>query len=447
MQRAPSNERARWPPLASVDLNSWVNALCTNGEGVVAAGCADGMIHILLVVDIRKVRIIQPALRIDAHDAPVCSLSWNLERGLLISGGWDGTARVWDPKDGLCIQILPGHENNVAVLALADGTVVTGSTGVSDSASGGTTGQQIRVWRGTPLTLVQSLANHRAGIRHLCAVGVGGGFASASNDGTVLVWEAGGSGGAGIAPTLLEAPTGAIVFGVDAPAGAGVLAFGDDEGHLVICLEEAPGQPGGGGGNKAPWRSREVLRLGSTVWAVAAHPPPALVFAACADGKIRCCSVDASQALKADVLAAAVGSASGVSVSGAGAGAPSASELNDFAGAHDGQLSAFADAGGCGSVVYQWNAAGRRWRLVGPLLLPARRPQLDGVAYDIVIPVEVDSARLGYLELQLGLNFGDDVATVAEEFCRRHQLGPEYPPQIEAFIRMHFDQLGGGNSG
>ncbi|CAN0451722.1 unnamed protein product, partial [Hapterophycus canaliculatus] len=39
----------------------------------------------------------------------------------LISGSWDGTAKVWDVAGGSCIVTLSGHENGVCVLGLPDG--------------------------------------------------------------------------------------------------------------------------------------------------------------------------------------------------------------------------------------------------------------------------------------------------------------------------------------
>ncbi len=45
--------------------------------------------------------------------------------GQLLSGSWDGTARVWDPASCTCTQVLEGHENGVSVLGLPNGDIVT----------------------------------------------------------------------------------------------------------------------------------------------------------------------------------------------------------------------------------------------------------------------------------------------------------------------------------
>lgn len=58
-----------------------------------------------------------------------CHLFRGLGRGIcfgwaqLISGSWDGTAKVWDVASGSCLVTLGGHENGVCVLGLPDGKV------------------------------------------------------------------------------------------------------------------------------------------------------------------------------------------------------------------------------------------------------------------------------------------------------------------------------------
>ena len=79
------------------------------------------------------------------HTGGVISLSWCLVSGNLISGSWDGTARVWDLATGECNQVLPGHENGVCVLGLPDGTIATGSTGEQQNNT--VVNFHIRLWR------------------------------------------------------------------------------------------------------------------------------------------------------------------------------------------------------------------------------------------------------------------------------------------------------------
>ncbi|CAN0532217.1 unnamed protein product, partial [Ectocarpus sp. 8 AP-2014] len=60
---------------------------------------------------------------LQGHEGGVISFSWTAagQVGQLISGSWDGTAKVWDVAGGVCVVTLGGHENGVCVLGLPDG--------------------------------------------------------------------------------------------------------------------------------------------------------------------------------------------------------------------------------------------------------------------------------------------------------------------------------------
>ena len=48
------------------------------------------------------------------HSAPVRGLNWNYEVSyLLASGSWDSTLRLWDVRDGKCIDTLLDHGADV----------------------------------------------------------------------------------------------------------------------------------------------------------------------------------------------------------------------------------------------------------------------------------------------------------------------------------------------
>jgi WD40 repeat protein len=59
---------------------------------------------------------------LEGHTNAVCSLSHPNESSL-VSGSWDGTARVWDLKSKQCIHILEGHSHAVTVEWLSTGTL------------------------------------------------------------------------------------------------------------------------------------------------------------------------------------------------------------------------------------------------------------------------------------------------------------------------------------
>ncbi len=62
----------------------------------------------------------------EGHDGPVSSLC-QVTPDELISGGWDGTARIWEVATGKCKKVLEAGAHAVSVLALPNGVIITGS--------------------------------------------------------------------------------------------------------------------------------------------------------------------------------------------------------------------------------------------------------------------------------------------------------------------------------
>jgi phospholipase A-2-activating protein len=96
-------------------------------------------------------------------ELPVNTTSTNTSsknKHVLVSGSWDGTAKLWDIATHECIATLTGHENAVSVQSLppsdADNKarLATGSAGI---AQGGTiTQHKIRLWE---ISMVDNVNN------------------------------------------------------------------------------------------------------------------------------------------------------------------------------------------------------------------------------------------------------------------------------------------------
>ena len=121
-----------------------------------------------------------PLRVLDGHTNTVSCVVYSAVHGLLYSASWDKTVKVW--KEGECLRTLEGHEATVwSVLPVddADGRVL--------SASGDRT---IKLWKETACEVTYS--GHEDVVRSLALVS-GIGFVSASNDGTVRLWELSGA--------------------------------------------------------------------------------------------------------------------------------------------------------------------------------------------------------------------------------------------------------------
>lgn len=163
------------------DHEHWVTASTPLPAGTVAAcpagGFATGSMD-------KKIRIYSAdgtrVAVLTGHDGGITSLALSSCRAYLLSGSWDGTARVWDLATQQCVHVLGEHENGVCVLGLPNGVIVTGSTG--RQVGNTVVDFQLRFW--TNFALSKTLADHSGPIRQLALV-PDIGFVSCSNDGCV----------------------------------------------------------------------------------------------------------------------------------------------------------------------------------------------------------------------------------------------------------------------
>lgn len=63
------------------------------------------------------------------HSHNVCALGVSHDGDFVVSGSWDGSARVWKVGKWECEALLEGHEGSVwAVLAYDRKTIITGNS-------------------------------------------------------------------------------------------------------------------------------------------------------------------------------------------------------------------------------------------------------------------------------------------------------------------------------
>ncbi|XP_078442593.1 protein JINGUBANG-like [Wolffia australiana] len=119
------------------------------------------------------------------HGDAVSSLSLNEDQGLLYSGSWDKTFKVWRLADGKCVESVRAHDDAVnAVVAGFDGLVFTGS-------ADGT----LKVWRrelrakATHHFPVQTLLKQESAVTAVAVNAAATVVYCGSSDGVVNFWE------------------------------------------------------------------------------------------------------------------------------------------------------------------------------------------------------------------------------------------------------------------
>ena len=95
------------------------------------------------------------------------------------TAGWDGTVRVWDPRNGVLKQTLKGHAGDVWGVSFGDGGKVVASAGADGT---------VRVWDAATGAERQVFRGDRP--FHAVRFGPDGTtLAAGSRDGTVRVWD------------------------------------------------------------------------------------------------------------------------------------------------------------------------------------------------------------------------------------------------------------------
>ncbi|GMF10806.1 unnamed protein product [Phytophthora lilii] len=393
------------------DHEHWVTASVALAGGGFATGSMDKHVRLF---DAQG----QRSALLRGHEGGVISLATSADGKLLLSGSWDGTARVWDLDTLQCVQVLPGHENGVCVLGLPDGSVVTGSTG--QQVGNSVADFKLRFWAKDTFALTKTLADHQGPIRQLALV-PDIGFVSCSNDGSIKLRTLDGTVVASMEHPLNAEGKPGFVLGVAVLSNGFLVSASEDcsarvwtpEGSLVQTVEH----PGG-------------------LWCVA--PLPNGDFATgCDDKVLRVFTHDAArvdpsavasfQAAVEEARIAKTRGPSGVEIEAL----PDYEQRASVNGTSDGQIHMFRR--GTKAWACQWSGPSRTWIDIGEVSGTGGGGVVDGEAYDMVIPVEIELPG-GLKKLEIGYNQGQNPFTVAQEFIDKHMLDQAYLREIADYI-------------
>lgn len=473
-----------------------ITALVSYEKNKFVSGCKDSIIRVFDMSDADNTdnitQLVGHTNAVTSFSLVYFSSSSSTTKPFLLSGSWDGTAKLWN-DDTTCLTTLEGHENTVCVQGLPPSsstttsssvlpsnnnnyyyyaTVVTGSAGI---AYGNVISEmKIRLW---DITLVDStttnykpttsctatlracITDHLGPIRGLCYNPINHYFASISNDGSLKLRDC--STGTTVQsfqhstntsndepPLLLTVTT----------LGNGIYITGTEDGYAYVWNTT-------GITSNTP---QQIILHPNTIWQVLPYSTSTATttttsnneedeedfMTACHDGYVRIFTKSIQRMATPEELTTfttqvqtATAARSG-SDAGGGGGGPSMEEIlklphwenrHQKVGTSEGQIQLFQkqqeEEGTPYAIAAQWCSG--TWIEVGQVVGSDQRQKevIDGVPYDHVIPIEVDTSTSGTLHLQIGYNTGDNPFVVAQEFIDRHQLEQHYLAQIADYIR------------
>jgi len=444
-----------------------VTALVSN-ERFYISGCKDSNIRVFDTKSKERLFLLK------GHDKPVTSLSFlkfseesESSGCYLITGSWDGTAKIWDLNSGQCCATLDGHENTVSVQGLPPqdkkARFATGSAGVAVGNS--ISDFKIRIYEvasssspssSLAVTLTSTIANdHQGPIRSLSFDDKLQLLLSCSNDGSVK---------------LRDVQTGSCVQTLSFPVEQlqlqkqqqppmfldvctnhhdSIAACGED-GALVIWSTDAASTTADAAANI----QTQIIPHPGCIWKVSTLPNHDIVTA-CHDGVIRIFTRDPTRVAGATILQSFLEKV--VESNASKSSGPSNEEIEKLpkwemnytlSGKGEGSVQVFNKGGK--AIAAQWSAASKTWIEVGEVTGQVGGSNgnsngggtINGVSYDFVFPIEIDVPGGGIQKLQIGYNNGENPFVTAQAFIDEHMLDQGYLAQIADYIRTRVGQDG-----
>ncbi|GKU03878.1 ubiquitin homeostasis protein lub1 [Fusarium langsethiae] len=352
------------------------------------------------------------------HSNNVCTIDVAPSGKYLVSGGWDGQARVWSPRKWETELSLSGHEGMSVwgVVALDDHTVVTGCAD-----------KNIRIF-----DLRQSTAGEVAPnstiytpdvVRALCRVPQnhpsGADIASASNDGTIRLWKLNGQqiaelhGHESFVYSITSLPTGELV------------SSGEDRTVRV-------------------WKGNECVQTithpAISVWTVAANPETGDIVTGASDSIARVFTRSPERTGDEAMLKEFEESVKSSSIPQQQVGGinkeklPGPDFLTSKAGTKEGQVQMIKEDNGA-VTAHTWSVSQQQWVNVGTVVdavgSTGKKVEYNGKMYDFVFDVDIEDGKPA---LKLPYNLSENPYERATKFLGDNELPLSYLDNVANFI-------------
>eukprot|EP01103_Thecamoeba_quadrilineata_P015432 TRINITY_DN487_c0_g1_i1.p1 TRINITY_DN487_c0_g1~~TRINITY_DN487_c0_g1_i1.p1 ORF type:complete len:748 (+),score=126.71 TRINITY_DN487_c0_g1_i1:29-2245(+) len=341
-----------------------------------------------------------PLVTLIGHENVVCALCTTHD-GLLVSGSWDRTVRIWRGNE--CLQVLTGHSHSVwALLSLPNGDLLTGSAD-----------KTIKIWRN--YSAIKTFEAHTDCVRSLVLFNPVG-FLSASNDGTLKLWSFDGE-------SLREfvGHTAYIYSAAIAPNSTSLFVSGGEDRELKIWKDGEVGQ--------------SILHPG-VIWSLQITGEEDII-SGCSDGVVRIWTKDQARVAPSEIISNFERSLASIKLSTDQVGELNVNKLPaedalKIPGQQDGENKIVRTAKGV--ECYQWSIHSNSWIKIGDVVDAvgqSHRHLLQGKEYDHIFDVDLGD---GNPPRKLGYNVGENPYATAQEFIWREQLQQDYLDQIADFI-------------
>ncbi|KHN94405.1 phospholipase A-2-activating protein [Metarhizium album ARSEF 1941] len=352
------------------------------------------------------------------HANNVCTLDVAPSGSYLLSGGWDGQARVWNLQTWETVLMLGGHESMAvwSVVALDDQSAVTGCAD-----------KRIRIFDLTKTSggeaQPKSTIHTPDVVRTLCKVPKshpsGGDIASASNDGTIRIWKLNGQqvgelhGHESFVYSLASLPTGELV------------SSGEDRTVRV-------------------WRGTECIQTithpAISVWTVSANQDTGDIVTGASDGIARIFTRRPDQIADEETLSEFETSVKSSAIPQQQLGGinkeklPGPEFLTTKSGTKEGQVQMIREENG-NVTAHQWSVSQQHWINVGTVVdaegSTGRKVDYQGKSYDYVFDVDIED---GKPPLKLPYNLSENPYERATKFLSDNELPLSYLDNVAKFI-------------
>ncbi len=158
-----------------------VNALTISPDGeILVTGGEDGTVklwHFATGLTSGEFPLLQT---LKGHSNAVLSVAISPNAETIASGSWDSQVKIWDLKTGALLQTLSGHSQMVTAMAISpDGRIL--ASGSKDST--------VKLWDLETGALVRTLKGHSLAILSIAISSDGELIATGSADGTIAIWQ------------------------------------------------------------------------------------------------------------------------------------------------------------------------------------------------------------------------------------------------------------------